>query len=135
MVKRTGLYYVNDFKMHRRVETRIKNTIISYPQWPSTASAHSREKWHPFVKPPKDQFSDVVLKYWYSRENFKDFLELIWETKNILCRTAPHTTRSAIQWLADHFGENVVSHGTVNPWAPHSPYLNALYVSLLIGLP
>ena len=36
------------------------------------------------MKPPKDKFADVVLKYWQeSGENFEDFLELIWENKAI----------------------------------------------------
>ena len=43
---------------------------------------------------------------------------------------ALHTERIAIQWLADPFGENGVSHGTVTPWAPHSPDLNVLYFYL-----
>ena len=39
---------------------------------------------------------------------------------------APHTARVVLQWLRDHFDERVISRGTVNPWASHSPDLNPL---------
>ena len=39
---------------------------------------------------------------------------------------APHTARVVIQWLADHFDENLVSRGIMNPWALHIPDLNPL---------
>ena len=39
---------------------------------------------------------------------------------------APHTAKVVIQWLADHFDENLVSHGIMNPWALHIPDLNPL---------
>ena len=54
---------VNDFKMHGREENKNKKassrvTHIGPPL--QVLSAHSWEKWHLFVKPPKDQFVDVV---------------------------------------------------------------------------
>ena len=41
--------------------------------------------------------------------------------------SALHTARIAIQWLTDHFVENFVLQGTVNPLVLHNPELNILY--------
>ena len=37
-----------------------------------------------------------------------------------------HTAANSRQWLAENFGQRVISHKTEFEWAPHSPDLNPL---------
>ena len=72
-----------------------------------------------------DRYLKMLTRFWREIGRFVG-IDMRDEQYFMQDGAAPHTARIIIQWLADHFGEKVVSRGTLNPWAPHSPDLNPL---------
>ena len=46
----------------------------------------------------------------------------------------PHTSRVALAWLQERFGERLISRKLPNEWSPHSPDLNPLDYFLWVFL-